>query len=248
MELVCSREEEGADVWPPRQGDQKVAEDLARVLGPNVLCRRSDLFFDGGDFAADGETVFVRPAVVIRNLQRTVATREELIENLENWLGRRVVLLEGAPDHHVAMYMMPVGNKTVLVGDPRMAQHLLAESPESRAVATFFPGGPDFTETAVARFEAVADHCRSAGYQVVRIPLVPGNDGRTFLTYVNALIEQRAGRRIVYLPVYPFAETLNRAAASIWANLGYEVRTVQCDTCACHFGTLHCLVNVLRRQ
>jgi N-dimethylarginine dimethylaminohydrolase len=248
VELLCSRGEEGAEVWPARQGDQKIPEDLARVLGPEVLCRRSDLFFDGGDFAADGETVFVRPALVTRNLQRTAATRAELVENLTTLLGRQVVLLEGAPDHHVAMYLMPVGDRTVLVGDPRMAQHLLEKSPEVENVADFLPGGPDFTETTVARFEAVVEHCRAAGYRVVRIPLVPGSDGRTFVTYVNALVEQRAGRRIVYLPVFQFAETLNRSAASVWTSLGYEVHTVRCDPCARHFGTLHCLVNVLRRQ
>ena len=28
---------------------------------------------------------------------------------------------------------------------------------------------------------------------MVRIPVVPGCDGRTFLTYVNAIVDQRAG-------------------------------------------------------
>ena len=39
------------------------------------------------------------------------------------------MVLEGAPDHHVGMYLMPVGNRTVLVGDPKLAEKLLESSP-----------------------------------------------------------------------------------------------------------------------
>ena len=248
MVLLCPREEDGASVWPARAGDQRVAADLAAALAPGVISRRSDLYFDGGDFMADSETVFVRPAVLLRNLQRTVETREELIERLAAVLQRRVVLFDDAPDHHVGMYLMPVGEHTVLLGDPKMAERLLAGSQESSAVARHLPGGPDFTAATIARFEAVAEQCRSAGYRVVRIPVVPGVDGRTYVTYVNAILDQRDGRRTVYMPVFACAETLNRAAADIWAELGYEVRTVPCDACSRNFGTLHCLVNVLRRS
>ena len=62
------RGEDGAKVWPAREGDERVAGDLAAALGRGVISRRSDLYFDGGDFAADSETVFVRPAMVLRNL------------------------------------------------------------------------------------------------------------------------------------------------------------------------------------
>jgi len=49
------------------------------------------------------------------------------------------------------------------------------------------------------------------------------------------------------MPVFTAADVLNRAAARVWASLGYEVRPVRCDSCYRYFGTLHCLVNVLRR-
>jgi len=147
------------------------------------------------------------------------------------------------------MYLMPVGGRTVLVGDPKMAQDMLARTEqEASAVASYLPGGPDFTEATVASFEAVAEQCRVAGYRVVRIPIVPGSDGRTYLTYVNGILDERDGRRIAYLPAYSFAGSLNRAATEVWTELGYEVRPVECDACARHFGTLHCLVNVLQRD
>jgi len=247
--LLFSRAEDGAEVWPARKGDQQVAGDLAAALGPAVRSRRSDLYFDGGDFAADNETAFARPSILLRNLQRTVATRAELIDSLTGALKHSVVVLEGAPDHHVGMYLMPVGGRTVLVGDPKMAQDMLARTEqEASAVASYLPGGPDFTEATVASFEAVAEQCRVAGYRVVRIPIVPGSDGRTYLTYVNGILDERDGRRIAYLPAYSFAGSLNRAATEVWTELGYEVRPVECDACARHFGTLHCLVNVLQRD
>jgi hypothetical protein len=247
--LLHPRAEDAAAVWPARAGDQRIADDLAAALAPDVRARLSELYFDGGDVDADGETAFVRPNILLRNVQRTVATRDELIAALSNLLQRRIVLLDGAPEHHVGMYLMPVGGRTVLVGDPKLAERVLAESPaETVAIASFLPGGADFSEASVASFEAVADHCRSAGYRVVRIPIVPGRDGRTYLTYVNGIIDERDSRRIFYMPEYTFAGRMNAAATAVWNEVGYEVRPVECDGCARCFGTLHCLVNVLRRD
>jgi N-dimethylarginine dimethylaminohydrolase len=246
--LLYPRSEDGAAVWPAREGDERVAGKLASALGSSVDWRRSELYFDGGDFAADRETIFVRPAVLFRNLQRTVETREELLDQLAATLKRRVVLLEDAPDHHVAMYMMPIGNRTVLVGDPRLAERLLAGLPVKNAVDCYLPGGPDFSQATAARFDAVAKQCQAAGYRVVRIPVAPGVDGRTYITYVNAILEQRDGQRIVYMPTFGPAEVLNRAAAAVWAGLGYDVRPVDCTASSRNFGALHCLVNVLHRD
>ena len=35
-----------------------------------------------------------------------------------------MILFDDAPDHHVGMYLMPVGDRTVLVGDPRLGEPL----------------------------------------------------------------------------------------------------------------------------
>ena len=246
--LFCPRGENGADIWPDRAGDQKVAADLAASLHPNVAVAASDLYFDGGDFAADSQTAFVTPAVLLRNVQHTVATAEELLDRLATALGRRVLLLHDAPDHHTAMYLMPVGNQTVLVGDPALARRLLHEAGGENTIASAFSDGPDFSSATIARFDAVADQCQAAGYRVVRIPVVPGRDGRTFITYVNVIIDQREDHRVVYMPVFGEADVLNRAAARTWTALGYEVRTVDCTACYRYFGALHCLANVLRRN
>jgi len=245
--LLAPRSEEGADAWPARRGDERVATDLAAACGPGVTGARSDLYFDGGDFVADAETVFVTPAVLRRNLQQTVETREELIARLRAALGRRVVLLGEAPDHHAGMFMMAVGDRTVLVGDPAAGLRLLDPGGDGAADALLPPDGADTSAETQDRFDAVARQCTEAGYRVVRIGMVPGRDGRTYLTHVNAILDRRGDRRVVYMPVFRGADALNDAAERIWHDLGWEVRRVDCTACYRHFGSLRCLVNVLRR-
>jgi len=245
--LLHPRAEMAAEIWPQRQGDQRVAINLAAALGTDVGSRRSELYFDGGDFVADDQTVFVTPAVLLRNFQQTVHTRDELLETLADTLGRKIVLLDEAPDHHAGMFMMPVGNRTVLVGDPAAAEKILAGAKEIDASKLCPPEGPDFSAATIARFDAVARQCEAAGYRVRRIPVVPGANRRTYVTYLNVILDQRDGRRIVYLPVYTGAEPLNRSAIAIWEELGYEVRPVDCTDCHIHFGSLRCLVNVVDR-
>lgn len=245
--LLSPVAEAAAALWPQRAGDARIGDDLARALPRRVVAERSALHFDGGDFVADDRTVFVASAVLRRNRQRTVADAAELTERLERLLGKRVVLLHNSPDHHAGMFLMAVGNHTVLVGDPSLARPLLStRTPD--ATPLLGPGVmPDFTEATQERFDGVAGQCEAAGYRVVRIPVVPGADGRTYLTWLNVVLDEREGRRIVYLPTYGHVPALNAAAERIWRGLGYEVRPVDCSAVYRHYGTLRCLVNVLSR-
>jgi len=242
--LLSPRGEMGAGVWPAREGDERVGEDLAAALGPHVAAVRNGLLFDGGDFVADDETIFVTPRVLRRNLQHTVESRQELLERLSTVLKRKVILLDEAPDHHAGMFMMPVGGRTMLVGDPAAGRRLTGNADLD---ALCPPKGADFSKDTQARFDAVASQCHSVGYRVVRIPVVPGRDGRTFLTPLNVILDERDGRRIVYMPIYRGADAFNEAAARVWSSVGYDVRTVDCSDAYTHFGSLRCLVNVLRR-
>ena len=208
---------------------------------------RSDLFFDGGDFVADSETVFVAPDVLTRNLHQTVANDDQLSRQLKVLLGRHIVLLKDAPNHHAGMFMMTAGRRTVVVGDPAAVRRLWAAMDAGRR-STCFPQTPDFSDTTRERFESVARACAAAGYRVVRIPTVAGTDSRTYLTYVNVIIDEQSGRRVVYMPVYRGADEMNQAAQKVWESLGCEVRPIDCTAAMPHFGSLGCLVNVLRRD
>jgi len=251
--LWSPRGEAGEEIWPARAGDERVGRDIAAALAPLVVARRSGLYFDGGDFLADSEAVFVVPRILQHNIQQTVRGRKEFLDVLARELKRRVIFLDEAPDHHAGMFMASAGDKTMLVGDPVLGRELVSVemAQYDRAGTNEFmslPGGPDFTASTQHLFDAVAGQCAAAGYRVVRIPVVPAQDGRTYLTYVNVLIDQQGDRRVVYLPFYRGVERLNAAARSIWEGLGYEIRPVDCTTAYRHFGCLHCLVNVLKRS
>jgi hypothetical protein len=243
--LLCPRSEKSEEIWPHRAGDAKVGRDLANALTPRVASVRSSLFFDGGDFVTDKKRVFATPDVLLRNIQHTVHTRDELQMRLERVLNRDVTLLEDAPPYHAGMFMMAAGENTLLVGDPSAARRILGNVNTN---SLFSPTEADFSAETIAQFEAVAKQGQEAGYHVDRIPVVPGRDGRTYMTYVNVIIDQRGDERVVYMPVYDGVAQLNRAAAETWRSIGYEVREVNCTDSYRHFGSLRCLVNIVSRK
>ena len=242
--LWSPRAEAGEELWPARAGDQRVGNDLARVLAPAVVSRRSQLYFDGGDFLADPENVFVIPRVLSRNLQQTVRSRDELLLLLRNEFKKRVILLDESPDHHAGMFMASVGRRTMLVGDPSLGRPFWSED---SGQFLGLPGGSDFSPATQHLFDAVAAQGTAEGYNVTRIPVILSPDGRTYLTYLNVLLDYEGGQSVVYMPVYRGAESLNAAARGVWEHLGFEVRPVDCTDAFRHFGCLHCLVNVLSR-
>ena len=250
--LWSPRGEAAEEIWPARAGDERIGSDLATALAPAVWARRSGLYFDGGDFLADGENVFVVSRVLQRNIQHTVRNRDELLHLLSIELKRRVILLDESPDHHAGMFMASVGQRRMLVGDPSLGKKFassegMSDGGATPGIFTNLPGGADFTPETQHLFDAVAAQCAAVGYTVVRLPVVPARDGRTYLTYANVLIDQQGSRRVVYLPFYHGAEALNAAARAVWEGLGYQVRPVDCTSVYRHFGCLHCLVNVLKR-
>jgi hypothetical protein len=252
--LLSPRGEAAEEIWPARAGDERIGNDLAAALPLALRSRRSELYFDGGDFLADGESVFVVSRVLPRNIQHTTVSREELLRILASELKRRVIMLDESPDHHAGMFMVAAGQRRMLVGDPGLGRKFVTPAStgsDDRGGADGFmdlPGGADFTPETQHLFDAVAAQCAAAGYQVTRLPVVLARDGRTYLTFANVLLDQRGLRRIVYLPFYQGAGQLNGAARAVWETLGYEVRPVDCSSVYRHFGCLHCLVNVLKRE
>ncbi len=245
LTLLPQRGELQQELWPQRLGDSKVADDLGRFLSPNIRATRSSLYFDGGDLLCDANYVFATPAVLQRNIEHTVDSRARLLDVLSSETLCKPVLMEEAPDHHAGMYMMAVGNHRMLVGDPSHGLPLLNRD---APMLTSMTGGPDETAQAQSRFDAVAKLTASLGYTVVRIPTIPGQNGKQYLTYVNVIMDQRDGKDVVYMPIYDDQPALNAAAQKVWESLGFEVIPINCTTTWPAGGTLHCLVNVLQRD
>ena len=236
--LLSPREEDGAGAWPERLGDSLIGGDLGAALD-TVAATRSAHAFDGGDFVCDAETAFVTPSVLKRNMGGTIKSADQLRRALTSILQRPAVLLPDAPPYHAGMFMMVAGDNTVLVGDPSLAKPLL---PKAGLI-----DAPDFSAATQQLFDTVARTCEATGYRVVRVPVLPDRDGRTYLTCLNAILDQRGERRVVYMPTYRGADALNAAGEAAWRDLGYDVRPIDCTATYRHFGSLRCLVNILRR-
>jgi len=136
--------------------------------------------------------------------------------------------------------MMAAGENRVVVGDPQLAKPLYN--------AMNFSDGPDFSTATQRQFDSVAQAAAAAGYAVTRIPCVLARDGKTYLTFVNGIIDQRDGQRTIYMPTYQGQDRLNAAATNVWKNLGYRVVPIDVTSAFRFFGTLHCLVNVIAKS
>ena len=153
--------------------------------------------------------------------------------------GRRVVHLHGVPDHHIGMFAAPLDDRTVIVGDPSMARPLWNPTLDHAL------GKADFSPRIDALFSNAAAELRAAGFRVIRAPLVYFGP-QEYLTYTNAVLETRGGRRIVYMPSYdvPALDDLGRDA---YESAGWQVRPIPVRTLYRYRGTIGCLINVLQR-
>ncbi len=242
--LVLPEQEDAAAAWPGRAGDGAAGGELAQRMR-GVTAGKRGWQFDGGDVVADERTAFVTERMLRRNLGKMGATPAEVADRLGALLRRRVVWLMDGPDHHACMVMMVAGQGRVVVGDPSLAVKILGDRVHAPDLV---PCGDDFTAATQARFDAVARACADAGYAVIRIPLVPGHDGRAFLAWVNGMIDVRDDTVTYFMPSFPHAPMeLESAAMEVWKKLGFRVIKADCDGAFTHGGSLRCLVNVLRR-
>lgn len=222
----------------PRAGDWEapfaIARDVYRAR-PAV----ADLVFEGGDLAASRSFLFADANLLGRNLGRGDATRAHLEGVLRRTFSQEVIWLGDArgdvPEHHIMMYMVPLDDRRVLVGDVRLGQQLapgVTADPAASAHA--------------ARFDRVAAQLAARGFEVHRIPVVVLPGAGSYVTYTNALFDRDATGPIVYLPTYR-VPALDRAATDSYTALGFRVVPIDVSTVYTMNGSLGCLVNVMAR-
>jgi hypothetical protein len=152
------------------------------------------------------------------------------------------------PRHHLSMYLTPLTEGVVLLGDPRAGKEIVGEkfapgekSPDSGEALV-----ADFSAQTVARYERAAADLARAGFRVTRIPTVPFDD-KTYLAYTNGVFETRGAQKVAWVPTFDLPK-LDEAALAVYRGLGWEVRPVPSRAAFPFHGTLGCLVNVLARQ
>jgi hypothetical protein len=223
--------------------------------------------FEGGDLAATPRYLFADINLVERNRGRGRADRALLESRLAHDFGQELVWLGDAsgdvPMHHIMMYLVPLDDHTVAVGDERAALALLDAAHVDRDSIDLDPD----VETHIRRLDHAAELVAARGFHVVRFPALVLEGGRTYVTYTNAVFDRaprqenassiqdvkpdgttdaRPDQRIVYLPTYDLP-ALDDEAARLYASLGYAVHRIDVSPIYHRNGSLGCLVNVISR-
>ncbi len=227
-----------------RAGDASSPAAISRaVYGRDPAI--ANIVFEGGDLAATPRWVFADANLAGRNVGRTASDRTSIEAELHRRLGQDIVWLGDSvgdvPRHHIMMYMMPIDDRTIAVGDVRAGVKLLATEPDGAELPLAD------TEAEAQRFDRAAFELAARGFRVVRVPAVVLAGAGSYVTYTNALFDRRGDQRIVYLPTYALP-ALDAAGTAFWEAQGFEVHPIDVSTIYQLNGSLGCLVNVLQRS
>ncbi len=202
--------------WAPaatldRAGDTDIVSWAARA--DPALTTHPALPFAGGNLVMHGAHVFVGgPADALPADWRAVASGTL---TPGPWAGR------GQPLYHLDLYF-------AVVGPPAAPVLVVGAVPPPSAG---LPGGVRGENELRAALDAVATDLMREGFAVRRVPVLrirdPDDGAPLLVTYTNVLLDQRAGRPVVYLPRYggvlPGLAALDGAAAAVFHDLGYAV-------------------------
>ena len=202
----------------------------------------ANIVFEGGDLAATPRYVFADINLVARNEARGAGSDRASIEaELHRRFAQELVWLGDSvgemPRHHIMMYMVPLDDHTIAVGDIRAGAALLGETPLPL----------DDNAVQAKRFDRAAELLTARGFHVVRVPALVLQGAGSYVTYTNALFDRRAdGKRVVYMPTYALP-ALDDAGAQFYEQQGFEVHRIDVSRIYRLNGSLGCLVNVLAR-
>ncbi len=236
--------------------DRTVPLFLATSGTPPFTVKRSGLSFEGGNVVASDAFVFTGYATMIDS---GISSREEAAALLCAEFGKSPVILGSAeipePLEHIDMYLTPIDDTTVLLGEPVLTASFEtrpAEECEPEESSDSFRYEPDgsFERIMTAHMRAflnvVKRQLEAWDFTVERIPLALDQDGN-LITYNNVLMEVQQHKRVVYMPAYGRPK-LDVAAMRKYRSLGFQVRAVDVSEIYVHGGSLRCVTNILARR
>ncbi len=243
--LAPPRPQEGVEA---RVHDWLVPWAVGRHFGAPV--RTARFRFDGGDLIADEARAYVATPLFERNPRHDP---RRLTVELEDTLDREVVRIGGddlpVPDHHIGMFLTPLGGGRVAYADPDLGLAAIGarEGEERTLVVDGAPLALDLSRERLQRFRNVRVSLERAGLSPVPLPILPAREPYVFLGYDNVVLERRADGLHVVLPTYG-VEPLDRAAVEAWRALGATVHPVRSEGIVRYGGTIRCLVAPLARS
>ena len=188
---------------------------------------------------------------MLENLEDPDAPDAPVIAELTTLLGSEPILCGarlGVPHAHCDMYLTAIGDRHVLLGDPRLGAALLERLRGEDLTASVLPPGDQFSIASqldlAARYDAIRDELEQAGLLVDRLPIVHGDQG-LLLTWNNALIDAREDGVRAYVPSYGIP-ALDRAAHDVFRGLGMRCFPIDVARLLPHGGAVRCMTNVIR--
>jgi N-dimethylarginine dimethylaminohydrolase len=189
---------------------------------PNLIVRRSELSFEGGDVVASQGAVLLGGQSIARSMAELRLPRQAVLEKFAQLLGVRVLGIEPQPEFHVDLGFTFLDETTVAVADPHQAMERVAGQSGLQPLIQ-----ATLDKNLGEKYDQAARRLLEKGYQVVRLPNLCGVGLTTpYLTYNNVLLENYVdqGKQVkkVYLPVYD-VPALDEAARSLFRQHGYQV-------------------------
>jgi len=243
-------------VHPEAHGDLLVPQAL-KALHPGLVIVEADFLIEGGDLIVLKDRVLVGATSVLLNVHRLDARADPFLERVAEVFGRPVTVvgrsLGEAPYQHIDMFLTPLDERTILLGDPRLALDAFRDAHGTESSRLHFGDAGLFLRQRqldlVRRYDAVAAELEADGFRVHRVPIAHGeptaqNTWGAVLTWNNVLLHDSDGRRIAFVPRYNVAP-LDGRAREIWEAWGFEVVSVPVRSALGMGGALRCLTNVL---
>lgn len=209
------------------------------------------LHLEGGNVVATRQHAFIGVNVIEDNPDVPYEDGS-LLRMLDAITGRSVVPVRADDDDvpwcHVDMYLAPVDDRTLLLGDMNLGLSLLGyRLPGDCAADENEPLTIDASTWAPDQLDEIAARMSRLGFNVGRLPTLVDPEGAWMVTYTNVLMEQRDGRQRVLMPTYDFP-ALDDYAAKVYTNLGFEVSRIDVSSLYENGGAIRCIVNVSRRR
>ncbi len=260
--VIVKNKDKGITLIVPASERYSAVSRALSETYPHMTSIVSDLDFDGGNIVSNDRNVFIGYSLIEEN-SRLELDEQEIIQKLEEMFGKNVVIIgdknHRAPFDHIDMYLTPIGKKTLLLGDSRLAVDLLLKT-----------GDPSILDSPIFRkqielnlsedisgaLEKAKDKLENQGFRVIRIPyfgviystqILHGRFAH-FITYNNVLIEEKGKEKVVYLPIYGI-ESLDKKAIEIYESLGFRVKEVEIGMGITKFGgSIRCLSKIVGRD
>jgi len=260
--VIVKNKDKGITLIVPASERYSAVSKVLSERYPYMTSIVSDLDFDGGNIVSNDGNVFIGYSLIEEN-NRLGLDEQKIIQKLEGMFGKNVVII-GSKDHrapfaHIDMYLTPIGKKTLLLGDSKLAVDLLLKTDNfSMLDSLIFKKQIELnlSEDISGALERAKDKLENQGFRVIRIPYfgvthstqILHGKFANFITYNNVLIEEKGKEKIVYLPVYGI-ESLDKKAIEIYESLGFKVREVEVGMGITKFGgSIRCLSKIVERN